>query len=167
MATSSPATPQYLRPTSVKPKAELARRLGADEVLDMGDEDAVAAAEGSVDYVLSTIPTAFDMNPYLGLLRAGGALHSVGMLETVHHGGIDFGVLTMKHLTVGSSLIGNIAETQEVLEFSAEHGISAEVQVIAVQQINEAFDRMVAGEVRFRYVIDNASLRDDRAATTS
>lgn len=147
--------------TTTPEKAELAKQLGATDAIVMTDDDAVAAAEGTLDFVLSTIPTAFDMNPYLSLLRHDGRLHSVGMLEPIHEGGIDFGAVSLKRLSLSGSLIGTLAETQEVLDFCAEHGIAPDVQVIPASGVNDAFDRMVEGDVRFRYVIDTSTLRDN------
>ena len=144
--------------TTTPDKADDARASGADEVVVMTDDDAVEAAADSLELVLSTIPTAFDMNPYLSLLAANGVLATVGMLEPIGDGAIDFGVVSLKRLTIGGSLIGNLAQTQEVLDFCAEHGISADIEKISIEDINEAFDRMVAEDVRFRYVIDNATL---------
>ena len=142
-------------------KAAQARDLGADEVVDMGDEDAVQAHAASLDLVLSTIPTRFDMKPYISLVTTGGTFHTVGMLEPTVDAGIDLGEVSMRHITLKGTLIGNLAETQEVLDFCAEHGVAAEVQVIPASGINDAFDAMVADDVRFRYVIDNATLRQE------
>jgi uncharacterized zinc-type alcohol dehydrogenase-like protein len=81
------------------------------------------------------------------------------MLEPTPPAGLDFAEMTMRRITVGGSLIGSVAETQEVLDFCAQHGITADVQVIPIQQINEAYDQMVAKDVRFRFVVDNSTLR--------
>ncbi len=140
-----------------KPEAALA--LGADDVIDMTDDDAVEKASASLSFILSTIPTRFDMKPYLSLVQHDGAFVTVGMLEPVVPEGIDFAQVSMNRITLGGSLIGSIAETQEVLDFAAEHGISAETQLIPIGEINDAFDHMVAEDVRFRYVIDNSTLR--------
>ncbi|WP_314455288.1 NAD(P)-dependent alcohol dehydrogenase [uncultured Microbacterium sp.] len=148
--------------TTSPDKADAVRALGADDVIDMTDEDAVEAQASSIDFVLSTIPTPFDMKPYLSLIRHDGALVTVGMLEPIHEEGIDFGFVSMNRITIAGSLIGSIAETQEVLDFAAEHGIAAEVKVIPVQQVNEAFDEMVANDIRFRFVIDSSTLDADR-----
>jgi len=148
--------------TTSPDKADAVRALGADDVIDMTDEDAVEAHASSIDFVLSTIPTPFDMKPYLSLIRHDGALVTVGMLEPIHEEGIDFGFVSMNRITIAGSLIGSIAETQEVLDFAAEHGIAAEVKVIPVQQVNEAFDEMVANDIRFRFVIDSSTLDADR-----
>ena len=144
-------------------KADALRELGADDVIDMTDDDAVADAEASIDFILSTIPTPFDMKPYVSLLTVDGRLHSVGMLEPTIADAIDYGALSMKRGSLSGSLIGSIAETREVLEFAAEHGVEPEIQVIPIDRINEAFDDMVANEVRFRYVIDSSSLEGSRS----
>jgi uncharacterized zinc-type alcohol dehydrogenase-like protein len=82
------------------------------------------------------------------------------MLEPVREGGIDFGAVSLKRLSLSGSLIGTLAETQEVLDFCAEHGIAPDAEVIPATRIDEAFDAMVANEVRFRYVLDASTLRD-------
>jgi uncharacterized zinc-type alcohol dehydrogenase-like protein len=145
--------------TTTPSKADAARRLGADEVVVMDDEQALAAHAASLDVLLSTIPTPFDMKPYLSLVKHDGAFVSVGVLEPLSEGAIDFATVSMQRISVSGSAIGSIAETQEVLDFCAEHGISADVEVIPVDRINEAFDRVVAKDVQFRFVIDNATLR--------
>lgn len=146
--------------TTSPDKADDARASGADDVVVMTDDDAVADAADSLELVLSTIPTAFDMTPYLSLLAANGVLATVGMLEPIGEGAIDFGVVSLKRLTIGGSLIGNLRQTQEVLDLCAEHGIAADIELISVDRINEAFDRMVEGDVRFRFVIDSSTLPD-------
>jgi len=145
--------------TTTGAKREQALALGADDVIDMTDDEAVQARSGSLDFVLSTIPTPFDMKPYVELVAHDGALVSVGMLEPTLPQALDFGAVSQKRVTLAGSMIGSIAETQRVLDFAAEHGISAEVKVISIQQVNEAFDEVVAKDVRFRYVIDNSTLR--------
>lgn len=144
--------------TTTADKAEAARASGAGEVIVITDEDAVEAAADSLEMVLSTIPTAFDMKPYLSLLGANGVLATVGMLEPIEAGAIDLGVVSMKRLTIGGSLIGNLEETQEVLDFCAEHGIAADIEKMPVEEINEAFEKVVNGEARFRFVIDSSTL---------
>jgi uncharacterized zinc-type alcohol dehydrogenase-like protein len=144
--------------TTTPDKRDEALRLGADEVVVMSEEDAVTAHEGTLDFLLATIPTPFDMNPYLSLLEHDGTLVTVGMLEPVQAGAIDFATVSMKRITVTGSAIGSIAETQEVLDFCAEHGISADVHVIPISQVNDAFDQVVAKDARFRFVIDNSTL---------
>ncbi len=144
--------------TTSPDKAEQARGLGADEVVVMSDEGAVEAYAASFDFLLSTIPKAFDMKPYLELVKHDGAFVSVGLLTPTADKAVDFGMVSMKRVTVSGSNIGSIAETQEVLDFCAEHGILADVQVIPADRVNEAFEQVVDGDVRFRFVIDNATL---------
>ncbi len=144
--------------TTTPDKARAAEAAGADEVVVMTDEAQTEANVGAVDLILSTIPTGFDMNPYLTLLRPGGVLTTVGLLEPVRDGAIDFRLVTLKKLTIAGSLIGNLAETQEVLDFCADHGVTADIEKISVDEINTAHDRMVDGDIPFRYVIDNSTL---------
>jgi alcohol dehydrogenase (NADP+) len=149
---------QVVALTTSPEKAQEALALGADEVLDMCDADAVAEHAASLDFVLSTIPEAFDLKPYVSLVRHDGTLVTVGMLVPSLAEAIDFGALSMRRVSIAGSLIGSIEETQEVLDFCAEHGIAAQVQVIDAGRVNEAFDEVVAKDVRYRYVIDAATL---------
>ena len=147
--------------TTTADKRDQALQLGADEVVVMSDQDDVEAHAASIDFLLTTIPTSFDMNPYLSLVKSGGTLVSVGMLEPSQP--IDFATVSMRRLSISGSLIGGVAETQELLDFCAERGIAAEVQVIAPEKVNEAYDDMVDNEVRFRYVMDTSGLRETSA----
>jgi uncharacterized zinc-type alcohol dehydrogenase-like protein len=147
--------------TTTPEKKQAALALGADEVVDMTDPDQVSGHEASVDFLLSTIPTRFDMKPYVGLVKTGGTLVTVGMLERSVPAAIDFAEVSMKRIAIAGSFIGSLQETQEVLDFCAEHDIAADVEVIAIDEVNKAFDKMVANEVRFRYVIDNSTLSNN------
>jgi uncharacterized zinc-type alcohol dehydrogenase-like protein len=138
-------------------KADDARKAGADHVLVAADPAAMKAATGSLDLVLSTIPSSHDQNPYLRLLRRDGALVLVGAIEPLREP-LDGGLLARTRVSVTGSLIGGIPETQEVLDFCAEHGIAADVQVIGVDGINAAYERLVAGDPGFRFVIDLSTL---------
>lgn len=144
--------------TTSPAKRHDALRLGADEVAVMSDAEAVAAHAGSLDFLLSTIPTPFDMKPYVALLKHDGTLVTVGALAPTPPEAVDLTIPTVMRTAIAGSLIGSIAETQEVLDFCAAHGIGAEVEVIPVDQVNEAFDRVVAKDVRFRVVIDTSTL---------
>jgi len=144
--------------TTTPSKKDEILRLGADEVVVMSDQDAVDRHADSLDFLLCTIPEAFDMKPYISLVKHDGILVTVGMLAPSLPAAIDFVPVTMKRVNIAGSLIGSIAETQEVLDFCAEHDITARVEVIAADQINDAHDRVVAKGARFRYVIDNATL---------
>jgi uncharacterized zinc-type alcohol dehydrogenase-like protein len=148
------ATVTALTTTAAKTDEILA--LGADEVTVMSDEDAVTAHAATFDLVLSTIPTAFDMNPYLALVKHDGAFVTVGMLEPSEP--IDFGAVSFSRISISGSAIGSIAETQEVLDFCAANNIASDVEIVSADQINEAFEKVVANDARFRYVIDNSTL---------
>ena len=146
--------------TRQKEKLADAKRLGCTGIL-VGDEDAMREHKSSFDFILSTIPERHDVNPYIPLLKHDCSLVIVGALEPmapVNNMQIAFG-----RKSVGGSLIGSLAETQEVLDFCAEHGIGPDVQVIPIQQINDAYRHVEDGEVRFRYVIDIATLKQEAA----
>jgi uncharacterized zinc-type alcohol dehydrogenase-like protein len=141
--------------TSAAKEAE-ARALGADHVVVAGDEAAAARWSSGLDLVVDTVSAPHDLDPYVGFLKRDGAVVLVGIPDSPHPSPGVMQLLGRRSLT-GSS-IGGIAETQEMLDFCAEHGIVAEVESIAIDEINEAFERMLAGDVRFRFVIDMATL---------
>ncbi|MGV1049788.1 MAG: NAD(P)-dependent alcohol dehydrogenase [Solirubrobacterales bacterium] len=141
--------------TSSAAKTAAASALGADAVV-VGGPDA-AAGGGALDLLIDTVSTSHDLDPYLGLLKRDGALVLVGVPAQPHPSPSLAPLLGRRSLT-GSS-IGGLAETQEMLDFCAEHGVVAEIEPIAIDQINEAFERMLAGDVRFRFVIDMSTLR--------
>lgn len=141
-----------------KGKEDAAKALGAEKVVLSTDKDAMKAAELSVDLMLITIPDPFDLNPYVSLLKLDGALVTVGLLGPYKAPLVNMEVATHRR-SIASSIIGGIAETQEVLDFCAQHGIAPEVEMIDIQDINDALKKMADGEVRFRYVIDMASLK--------
>ena len=145
--------------TTREEKREAALDLGADEVLVSEDETAMEQRATSIDYILVTIPDPFDVNPYIRLLKPRGELVTVGLLAPykVPTDNMEVAKLSRK---VGGSLIGGVAATQDVLDFCAEHGLLPEVQMIAMDEINDAFENMKKEEVRFRYVIDMASLTE-------
>jgi uncharacterized zinc-type alcohol dehydrogenase-like protein len=149
--------------TTTPEKGDEARRLGAVEVVDSTRKKQMEKHALSLDFILSTIPEPHDINPYVACLKRDATLVVVGALAVLKPG-IDNSEMAFHRQSVAGSLIGGLAETQEVLDFCAEHGITADVEIIPIQQINKAFDRMQDGDVRFRYVIDMASLRDDAEA---
>jgi uncharacterized zinc-type alcohol dehydrogenase-like protein len=138
-------------------KADDARKAGADNVLVSADRAAMKAATRSLDVIVSTIPTSHDLNPYLQLLRRDGSYVILGALEPLREP-IQGGLLARTRVNVTGSLIGGIPETQEVLDFCAEHGIVSDVQVIGVDGINDAYEQLTAGDPGFRYVIDMSTL---------
>jgi len=131
-------------------------RLGIKVVFET-DEEQLAALTSSFDFMLSTIPEKHDINPFIKLLKRDCALVVVGALEPLAP--VNNQLLAFHRKSVAGSLIGNLADTQEVLNFCAEHGIGPDIEMIAIQDINEAYRKVEQGEVRFRYVIDMASLK--------
>jgi uncharacterized zinc-type alcohol dehydrogenase-like protein len=146
--------------TTTKEKLEEARRLGVAGVL-ASDKDAFKALKSSFDFILSTIPEKHDVNPYVQLLKRDKTLTVVGALEALAP--VNNMEVAGHRKSVAGSLIGNLADTQEVLDFCAEHGIGPDIQIIPIQQINDAYKKVEGGDVRFRYVIDMASIAEDAA----
>jgi len=131
-------------------------RLGVKVVFEQ-DNEQIAALASSFDFMLSTIPEKHDVNPFIELLKRDCALVVVGALESLAP--VNNQLLAFHRKSVAGSLIGNLVDTQEVLDFCAEHGIGPDIEVIAIQDINEAYRKVEQGEVRFRYVIDMATLK--------
>jgi uncharacterized zinc-type alcohol dehydrogenase-like protein len=133
--------------------------LGADRVVVSTDPEAMAALDSSLDVIVDTVAAPHDLDAYLATLGREGALVLVGIPPEAepHPAPSALGLISQRRTLTGSS-IGGIAETQEMLDFCAEHGIVAEIEPIAIDRINEAYERMLAGDVRFRFVIDMASL---------
>ncbi|MFD2718044.1 NAD(P)-dependent alcohol dehydrogenase [Hymenobacter monticola] len=145
--------------TRDKEKQADAERLGAHEVLISSDAAAMKAHELKYDFILITIPDAFEVNDYVTLAKRDGVITTVGLLGP-YKAPLNNQEVAMHRRSVAGSIIGSIAETQEVLEFCAQHNILPEVEMIDMQDINKAFDKMMDEEVRFRYVIDMASLKE-------
>lgn len=139
-------------------KAADAKLLGADEVLLSSDAQAMKQHAGSFDLLLNTIPIGHDVDPYLHLLKRDATMVLLGSLEPLTH--VNAGLLTRKRRNLAGSLIGGIAETQEMLDFCAAHNVLPEVEIIAMQDINQAWDRVVKADVKYRFVIDMASLKN-------
>ena len=139
-------------------KEEEARRLGADHVVLSTDPVQMAASSNSFNFILDTVPTAHDLNPYLAALKLDGTLILVGQLDALEPA--VQGVLLMAgRKSLAGSGAGGLAETQEMLDFCAMHGITADVEMISIQDINRAFERVLKSDVRYRFVIDMASLK--------
>ncbi|MDQ1142416.1 NAD(P)-dependent alcohol dehydrogenase [Pedobacter agri] len=145
--------------TTKEEKRSAAIELGADEVIVSENKDEMERAAAKFDFLLATIPYAFDVNDYVPLLRRRGAFVTVGLLGPYKQATNNMEVAKLS-TTIGGSLIGGTVETQEVLDFCAKHGISPEVQMINIEEINDAFDQVKNEEVRFRYVIDMTSLKN-------
>jgi uncharacterized zinc-type alcohol dehydrogenase-like protein len=133
-----------------------ARELGAHELLVSSDEAAMTAAANSLDLIIDTVPVKHDLNPYLPLLDIDGTLVIVGQLGPMEEMS-SLPLLTGRRRVSGSP-IGGIRETQEMLDFCAENNILPDVEMIRMDQINEAFERLERSDVRYRFVIDMASL---------
>lgn len=135
-----------------------ARRLGADEIVLSTDEAQMASVTGQFDLIIDTVPYIHDLNPYIPTLSLNGTLVLVGYL-----GGLEPALnstsLILGRKAVAGSVIGGIAETQEMLDFCGRHGITSDVEVIKIQDINEAYERMLKSDVKYRFVIDMASLK--------
>jgi alcohol dehydrogenase (NADP+) len=143
--------------TTSPAKAEDARRLGADEVVISTDVTAMKAHASSFDLILDTISTSHNLDSYTSLLRRDGTLALMGV-PAQPHPSPNIGQLIFKRRSIAATLIGGIQETQEMLDFCAEHGIVSDVEVIPIQQIDQAYERMLRSDVRYRFVIDMASL---------
>ena len=141
--------------TTSPEKGDDARELGANDVLLSTDPAAMTAAAGSFDFILNTIPVGHDVAPYVELLKPNGAMVIVGAIDALE--GLHGGALVMRNRLVGGSLIGGLRETQEMLEFCAAHDIHPEVEMIGPDAINQAFERMEKGDVRYRFVVDMGS----------
>jgi len=143
--------------SSTEKVAELVA-AGQDAVHE-GDSERLTALARGFDFILSTIPEKHDVNPFVLLLKHDGVLCVVGALEPLAP--VNNQAIAFQRRRVSGSLIGSIAETKEVLAFCAEHGIAPEIEIIPIQQINDAYGKVESGEVRYRYVIDMATLKTD------
>lgn len=141
-------------------KREDGLRLGAHEVIISSDPQQMAAAANSLDFILNTVAAPHDLNALLGLLKRDGTMTLVGAPAEPHPSPEVF-QLIFKRRKLAGSLIGGIAETQEMLDFCAKHNIVSDIELIPIQQINEAYERMLKGDVRYRFVIDMSSLGQD------
>jgi alcohol dehydrogenase (NADP+) len=138
-------------------KREDAFKLGAHDFLVTRDEEVFKEHAGSFDLILDTVSAEHDYNQYLELLRRDGTMVLVGAPEEPAPLGAFS--LIMKRRRLAGSLIGGVRQTQEMLDFCAEHGIGADIEMITIDRINEAYERMIKGDVRYRFVIDIDSLR--------
>jgi uncharacterized zinc-type alcohol dehydrogenase-like protein len=144
--------------TTSSAKAEDAVRLGAHDVVLSRNAAELQKQQGSFDFILDTVPVAHDLSAYLALVKRDGTLTLVGAPERpLPVGAFD---LLFGRRRLAGSLIGGIRETQEMLDFCAERGITADIELIPIQKINDAYDRMMKGDVKYRFVIDMASLKD-------
>ena len=144
--------------TSENKRAD-ALRLGADEVVVSRDAEQMAAQANTLDFILNTVAAQHNLDPFLAALKREGTMVLVGAPAHPHPGPNVFNLI-MKRRSLAGSLIGGIAQTQEMLDFCARHGIVADIEMIRMDQINEAYERMLKGDVKYRFVIDIATLKD-------
>jgi len=137
-------------------KRDDALRLGADDFIATRDADVFEKNAKRFNFILDTISAQHDYNAYLGLLKRDGTMVLVGVPEPSP---LAAPALIMQRRRLAGSLIGGIRETQEMLDFCGKHGVGADVEVIPIQQVNEAYERTIKGDVRYRFVIDLASLK--------
>jgi uncharacterized zinc-type alcohol dehydrogenase-like protein len=142
--------------TTSESKVADAKRLGADEVVISKDAAAMKKQFGSFDFILDTVSAPHDINPYLQALKRDATYAQVGLPDKPPV--INIGNLIFKRRNLSGSIIGGMAETQQMLDYCAEKNIVADVEVIPIQQINDAFERVVKADVKYRFVIDMASL---------
>ena len=150
--------------TSSPAKADDAARLGAREVVVSTDRVAMKVLRNSIDLIIDTVGSAHDLEAELRLLRLDGVLVLVGMSPDPHPAMRASSFIT-KRRSLAGSLIGGIAETQEMLDFCAQHGIASDIELIHAEQINEAYERMLRGDVRYRFVIDMATMATETSTT--
>ena len=138
-------------------KTKDAMDLGADAVVISTDQDQMKSVRGKFDLIIDTVPYVHDVNPYVSTLNISGTLVLVGYLGELEPV-LNTVPMVLGRKAVAGSLIGGIAETQEMLDFCGEHNIVSEIEIIKIQNINEAYERMLKSDVRYRFVIEMASL---------
>ena len=143
--------------TTSPDKREDALRLGAHDVVVSRDKEQMKAHLGSFDFILSTVAAPHDLDAFLALLKRDGTMTLVGV-PAEPHPSPSVGNLVMRRRAIAGSLIGGIAETQEMLDFCAEKGIVSDIEMIPAQEINAAYERMLKSDVKYRFVIDNKSM---------
>jgi uncharacterized zinc-type alcohol dehydrogenase-like protein len=142
--------------TSLK-KKEDALRLGANEVLLSTDANAMKAHAGTFDFILDTASAKHDLDPYLSLLKQDGTITLVGLPQ--HPPEINMFSLITKRASIAGSMIGGMVETQQMLDYCGRHNITSDVEVIPIQKVNEAYERLLKQDVKYRFVIDMSSLK--------
>jgi uncharacterized zinc-type alcohol dehydrogenase-like protein len=140
-------------------KEQDAHRLGADNVVISTDANQLAAVNNKFALIIDTVPYVHDVNQYMSSLSLDGTLVLVGFPGNLDEPPLNTVPLVMKRKSIAGSDIGGIAETQELLDFCGEHGIISDIEVIKIQDINKAYKRMLKSDVKYRFVIDMASLK--------
>ena len=142
-------------------KEEDARRLGADHIVISGSDGQMQAAASTFDLIIDTVPYAHDLNPYIATLAVQGTIVLVGYLGPLSDT-LNSAPMVHRGRSLGTSLIGGMAETQEMLDFCGQHGITSDIEVIDIKDINNAYARMLQSDVKYRFVIDLATLGANR-----
>ena len=145
--------------TTSESKREAAKALGADEVVVSRNPEEMQAHTKSFDFILNTVAAPHNLDTFTALLKRDGTMTLVGAPATPHPSPEVFSLI-MKRRSIAGSMIGGIPETQEMLDFCAEHGIVADIEMIRADEINEAWERMIKGDVKYRFVIDSATLAE-------
>ncbi|WP_091735950.1 NAD(P)-dependent alcohol dehydrogenase [Phenylobacterium immobile] len=143
--------------TTSESKRQAALDLGADEVVVSRNADEMAKHADSFDFILNTVAASHDLDPFMDLIKRDGAMCLVGVPEHKHPA-LNVAPMIFSRKTLAGSLIGGIPETQEMLDFCAEHGIVSDIETIKADDINEAYERMLKSDVKYRFVIDAATL---------
>ncbi|MDG4550219.1 MAG: NAD(P)-dependent alcohol dehydrogenase [Candidatus Contendobacter sp.] len=143
-------------------KTDDARRLGANEVVVSKNPEEMKPHVSSFDFILNTVAAPHNLDAYLDLLKRDGTMCLVGAPDHPHPAPHVFNLI-FKRRRLAGSLIGGIRETQEMLDFCAQHGIVSDIEIIPIQKINEAYERMLRSDVKYRFVIDMASLKPEGA----
>ncbi|MDP2903147.1 MAG: NAD(P)-dependent alcohol dehydrogenase [Methylovulum sp.] len=143
--------------TTTPGKAEDAKRLGADEVVVSKNPEGMAPHLASFDFILNTVAAPHNLDAYTALLKRDGTLCLVGVPDHPHPSP-EVRQLIFKRRSIAGSLIGGLKETQDMLDFCAEHNITSDIEIIPIQKINEAYERVLKSDVKYRFVIDMASL---------
>ncbi|HEX8602760.1 MAG TPA: zinc-binding dehydrogenase, partial [Pseudoduganella sp.] len=143
--------------TTSESKRQDAETLGAHEVVVSRDAQAMAARAQTLDLIVNTVAAPHDLDAFLNLLKRDATMVLVGAPATPHPSPQVFNLI-MKRRSLAGSMIGGIPETQEMLDFCAEHGIVADIEMIRADGIDGAYERMLKGDVKYRFVIDNATL---------
>jgi len=145
--------------TTSESKREAAKALGADEVVVSRNPEEMQAHTKSFDFILNTVAAPHNLDAFTALLKRDGTMTLVGAPATPHPSPEVFSLI-MKRRSIAGSMIGGIPETQEMLDFCAEHGIVADIEMIRADEINEAWERMIKGDVKYRFDIDSATLAE-------
>lgn len=139
-------------------KTEDAKQLGADHVIISTDDSQMETVKGKFDLIIDTVPYEHDINPYMQTISLNGTLVLVGFVGEFQNDEVSTRPMIFQRRSVAGSLIGGIAETQELLDFCGKHNIVSEIELIKMQDINHAYERMLKSDVKYRFVIDMQSL---------